>query len=55
MRVFRLIGGTGRRFSAAVVLLGLVAVACGGGGASGTEYKDPNDAALFTVPTDWHL
>ena len=55
MWAFRRIVGTGRRFTAAVVLLGLVAVACGGGGDSGLEYVAPDDAALFTVPTDWHL
>ncbi len=43
------------RLLAAATVVVLVAAACGSGDAARLEYKDPDEAALFSVPTDWHL
>lgn len=49
----RRIGHAGRVIAFGLALV-LAASACGGD-SSRTEYKDPNDLALFKVPSDWNV
>ena len=43
------------RLALSLVVLGLVATACGSSSTGVTEYKDPEDRALFVIPDDWNL
>ena len=46
--------GVGRIVAAATLFV-MVSVACGGARSDRTEYKDPDDLALFEVPSEWNI
>jgi hypothetical protein len=43
------------RLTVTCAAIALLAVACGSGTASSTEYEDPSRSTIFEIPRDWHL
>lgn len=44
-----------RSIAGTLAAFALIVAACGGGSADSTEFKDPEERALFEIPNGWHL